>query len=683
MTSKKIVKEYVIQKGYPENLTPVTFPAAWSSFMNTYAVWDFVQGANNTIRRTVSLPSGYYYVVGAADNSASVNINGQYNISLYGFGDGISATNLSQNTRIYHGGGIMSITITAVNFGGAPGGGNPAGVAVTISKEKVTFYNYATGMGEGYDRGYISTKDIISVGDLVWSTRTNLTQTDQGRYTVVMPFKAAITAYAWGAGGGAGATVFGEVSLQALFFSAAGAPGLYNKTSFTVEVGDTLEVFVGKGGTPGTTGWLHYLGGGYIGNGGKGGLSRTNVNGNSVSSFNGGAGGSTGTNSPSGGGGGGGGASGVLKNNTPVLVAGGGGGSGGTGWDNPYQGIYGDVRFASINNNAMGAIIFVRSSNYNLNGRNWAANYFTLAGATTNSINRGHNLAVINASTLTIESYTVYDTWDNPTGSGLEQALNAVGTGKIIVLFNADACSLTTTARNILQTKYGSTRTTTWTRIRRSHAFIGIAGASFTPVESFSDSSAVEVSQPSSVVAVTDYRGENGQVAPNPVYNAGITFWSGLGGGGGGGGGYPGGQGGVARSGARGSGYAGQCGGNFPLNPPSLGQDSTYWKPGFGAGGPASTGVFAGAGQANGPGFDGRVVLEIAPIGLTAVKVGGGWKQISEAYVKVDGSWKQINSLFVKDGSNWKPISGTGAAGDFNLPLSVGNYGLVNKPHST
>lgn len=497
MPSKEIVKEFVIQQGYPENLTPVSF-GAWSSFMNTFAVWDFTQGANNTIRRRVSLPAGYYYVVGAADNSGSVNINGQNNISLYGFRDGISRTNIAQNTRIYHGGGIMSITITAVNFGGAPGGGNPAGVAVTISKEKVTFYNYATGMGEGYDRGYISTKDVISVGDLVWSTRTNLTQTDQGRYTVVMPFKAAITAYAWGAGGGAG----GDDTDSP--FGGPGSPGLYNTTTFTVDPGDTVEVFVGKGGR----------GGGSIDGsspGGAGGPSRTILNGNNARSFNGGTGGNSGPSGSGGGGGGGGGASGVILNNVPILVAGGGGGGGGAGDGGAAQG---QITIASINNNAIGQ----------------------------------------------------------------------------------------------------------------------------TP---------------------SDYRGENGQIK------------SGNGGGGGaGGGGYPGGQGGATVSGDK-SAAAGQCGGNFPIYSAATGTNTQFYKSGFSAGGP----------RASGNGQNGRVVIEIAPIGLAAVKVDGAWKQINQAYTKVGGSWKSINSIFVKVADSWKPVTGVGAAGDFDLVLTSGNYSTVNRPY--
>lgn len=465
-----------------------------------------------------------------------------------------------------------------------------------------------------------------------------------GRYQVTMPFRANITVHAWGGGGGGGGDDTGSP------WGGTGAHGLYNTTNLVVNKGDLLEVFVGKGG----------LGGGSINGsspGGSGGPSRTNVNGNNAFSFNGGTGGTSGSIPSGGAGGGGGGASGVILNNVPVLVAGGGGGAGGAGDGGASQG---QITIASINNNAMNNLIFIRSSNYNINGRDWTANYFIVVGSRRNSIERGHNLAVINASTLALESYNVYDTWGNPTGSGLEQALNAVGTGKIIVLFNADACSLTSTARNILQTKYGSPQTATWTKVRRSHAFIGIAGASFVPIEAFSDSSVVEVSRPFSGIVVTDYRGENGQSKGNANGGAG----------GAGGGGYPGGQGGAIVSGDS-SAYAGQCGGNFPLFSATTGTNTPYYKTGFSAGGA----------RPGGNGQNGRVFLLIEPIGLASVKVAGEWKQVPETFVKVDGTWRDIDTIYIKINDSWKEIGGAGQ-GDIALPGATDNYGISTRSYS-
>lgn len=638
--TRTIQREFLIENGY-ETLPPVTLGHSWSSFMNTYAVWPPDQGDQIVIRRSLLLQAGYYWILGAVDNSGSVSINGSV-IGLYNFGANISRTDGTlwpyaqyqerftgttpgPSTRIYHPGGLMSVVISATNFGG------PRGVAVTISADVLTERARFT-----FDGKIVNNTFAATPGALIWSTRSPdffLT----ARYLVTMPCRANITAHVWGAGGGGGGMDAGTVGGIA-------APGLYNTTTFQVDKGDQLEVFVGSGGTGGSSSSGSAPGG-------PAGRSRILINGDSTKSFNGGAGSAAGPGGSSGGGGGGGGASGVLVNNVPVLVAGGGAGGGGAGNDGNGSAQYAR-RDASINNNAMDNKIIVRSSNYNINYRDWTANYFILNGTRRNSINRGHNLAVINASTLALESYNVYDTWASPTGSGLETALNAVGTGKIIVLFNADACSITGTARNILQTKYGATQTATWIQVRRSHAFIGIAGASFTPVESFSDSSPVEVSRPFTGIVATDYRGKNGESRAGDG-----------GGAGGGGGGYPGGEGGAVFFGDA-SGFAGQCGGNFPIYSATTGTSTLYYKPGYAAGGS----------RGGGRGQDGRVFLLIEPVALMSVKVAGEWKQIDEALVKISGSWKSIETVYVKIDNSWRVVEGSGS-GDITLVGNAQNYG--------
>lgn len=635
-TTRIIQREFVVQPG-DDTLPSVTLDYAWSSFMNTYAVWPSGAGDSVTIRRTIELQKGYYYVTGTVDNYGSVNINGQYNINLYNYDANISRTSLGNNTRVYHPGGNMNIVISATNTGG------PRGVAVTVSKELETATGQKVITSVGIIAATVAYETIRSVGDLVWSTRSPGTATF-GRYQVTMPFRANITAYAWGAGGGGGGMDAGTIG-------GIGAPGLYNTAFFQVERGDSLEVFVGSGGNGGSSN-----SGGAPG--GPAGPSRTLINGDSTKSFNGGAGTAAGPSPYSGGGGGGGGASGVLVNNVPVLVAGGGAGGGGAGNDGNGSAQYAR-RDASINNNAMDNKIFVRSSNYNINHRDWTANYFILTGTRRNSIERGHNLAVINASTLALESYNVYDTWANPGGSGLDAALNAVGTGKIIVLFNADAGAITSTTRNILITKFGATQTATWTYTRRSHAFIGIAGASFTPIEAFSDSSPVEISRPFPVASVTDYRGENGQSKGGDG-----------GGAGGGGGGYPGGQGGAVFPGDA-SGYAGECGGNYPIFSATTGTGTAYYKSGYAGGG----------NRGGGGGQSGRVVLLIEPISLMSVKVSDSWKQINEGFVKVSGSWRDIDTVYIKIDDAWREVSGAGQ-GDLALTGNTQNYGTSSRSYS-
>ncbi len=314
MTTRVIQREFVIQPG-DETLPAVTLGYAWSSYMNTYAVWPSGAGDSVTIRRTLNLQAGNYYVTGTVDNYGSVNINGQYNISLYNFGANLSRTSAGNSTLVYHPGGAMTITISATNTGG------PRGVAVTISEQIKTF----TGPNSF----------ILSVGNLVWSTRSAGTS-DIGRYIVEMPFRANVTAHAWGAGGGGGGMDAGSQG-------GLGAPGLYNTTTFQVSKGDLLEIFVGSRGFGGSSN-----SGGAPG--GTGGSSRLAVNGE-IQSFNGGSGTAAGPVPYSGGGGGGGGASGVLVNNVSALVAGGGAGGGGAGNDGngPYA-----RRDAVITNNATG-----------------------------------------------------------------------------------------------------------------------------------------------------------------------------------------------------------------------------------------------------------------------------------------------------------------------------------------
>ena len=158
----------------------------------------------------------------------------------------------------------------------------------------------------------------------------------------------------------------------------------------------------------------------------------------------------------------------------------------------------------------------------------------------------------------------------------------------------------------------------------------------------------------------TDYRGENGQDK------------SGDGGGGGaGGGGYPGGEGGGTVVGDK-NGYAGETGGNLPTNSASTGVDTVYYKSGFAGGGPSG----------GGNGQDGRIVLEIEPVGIVSTKVSGEWKQVPEIFVKVSGAWKTVSEAQVKVDGSWKKVEDSGR-GDIELPTASGNYGTVVRSYSS
>jgi len=647
MTSKIIQREFVIQSGYI-GLSPVSLDSRWSSFMNTFAAWEG-NSDSITIRRSINLQSGYYYVTGAVDNYGSVSINGQ-NIGLYNFAANISRTTIGNNTRIYHGGGAMSIVISATNTGG------PRGVAVTISNEKVVQTTGPVGLGTGAFGTNSAGSISRTVGDLVWSTRTT-SEASVGRYLITMPFKAKITAHAWGAGGGSGGLdPEGGV----------GAPGLYNNAEFEVQRGDIVEVFVGSGGQYGRT--TVRVGGSP---GGPGGPSRINISGSAAKSFNGGTGGSAGLGGWSGGGGGGGAASGVLVNNEPAIVAGGGGGGAGGG---SYGFINAPRQQASINNNATGNYALgVRALNIDNAGsitrstQTQLVEYNTLPGMTippsesgsTKVLGFGYGSNVPGIFTRTAQT---------------NSRINLVGS--LLVSFFVRKGGLQVPDRGEdLHLEY-STNGSTWTNITTVSVNVAnniwllrsatvpagakVAGGVFLRYrQSVGGDSVASVKDLWAMTSIfnglpsLDFRGINGENKGNPDG----------GGGGGGGGGYPGGQGGAVFPGDT-PGYAGQGGGNFPDNTgTTAGTNTSYYKTGFSAGG-----------ASGGNGQNGRVVLLIEPLSLLSIKVVGEWEQISEAFVKVGGTWQDIDTIFIKINDTWREINGVGQ-GDITLAGNTQNYG--------
>jgi len=650
MTTKVIKQEFVVQ---PVNSTlpAVTLDDRWSSFMNTYAVWE---GSSDsiTIRRSIVLQAGNYYVTGAADNSGTVNINGQYNINLYGFGTAISRTSVGNSTLVNHPGGAMTIVISAVNTGG------PKGVAVTISRQEKAYIS-------GY--GTLPTDSFtLFVGDLVWSTRSPGTD-KVGRYVATMPFRASITAHVWGAGGGGG-------GLDAGTHGGLGASGLYNTTSFEVGKGDIVEVFVGSGGAGGVSS------AGSAG-GGSPGSSRTSISGDSAKSFNGGSGGRAGSTGSSGGGGAGGGASGVLVNDIPAIVGGGGAGGGGAGNDGNSSSNY-SRRDAVITNNATG--------DYTIGAR---ALNIDNAGSITTS-----------AQTQLVEYNTLPEMTIPPSESGSTKVLgfgysksNSPGTftrtaqtnnkinlasSSVLTFFVRRGSLQTPDSGEDLHLEY-STDGSTWTNITTVSRSVAadtwlirspqipagakVAGGVFLryrqSVTGSDSSNFKDLWAATSIFngsPTLDFRGENGQDK------------SGDGGGGGaGGGGYPGGQGGTTPGGDS-SAHAGQCGGNFPDNTgTTTGSSTGYYKAGYAGGGDRGS----GAGQ------DGRIVLLITPISLLAVKQDNAWKQVDTAFVKVSDTWKSIDTVYVKVANNWKQISGAGQ-GDVTLSKNTNLYGSSTRSYT-
>jgi hypothetical protein len=305
MSTRKIIRTFTFQESIE---TPaILYPRSdgrWGGFQNTYAVWPTNGNEVNSyvIKRIFEAPySGTYYFRSTVDNSGTIYVD---------------------NNVV---GGTANFNQT------------PSPVAVTLSQgSHMLRFNVANG-GDvaGFALAISNASDAV-----IWDTRTYATVTSPpyGRYNVVLPFRANITAHLWGAGGGGGGMDAGSQG-------GLGSPGLYNTHTFVANKGDILEVTVGNPGTGGASN----TGGAP---GGPGGASRVNINGDPVKSFNGGNGTAAGPVPYSGGGGGGGGATAVLVNNVAVAVAGGGGGGGGAGNDGngPYA-----RRDAVITNNATGA----------------------------------------------------------------------------------------------------------------------------------------------------------------------------------------------------------------------------------------------------------------------------------------------------------------------------------------
>jgi hypothetical protein len=548
----------------------------------------------------------------------------------------------------------MTITISATNTGG------PRGVAVTISEQAL---NVVSAGGQNIINS-------VYVGNLVWSTRSPGTAI-VGRYQVTMPFRANITAHAWGAGAGAGGLDATE--------GGRGSSGLYNTTTFQVERNDIVEVFVGSGGQPaaptrkrqGST------------PGGSGGISTINVNGDATKSFNGGRGGSAGPAGWSGGGGGGGGASGVLVNGVPAVVAGGGGGGGGGGAARGASNVGQD---GTITNNAIGDYAI---------------------GIKALDIDNASSL-ILSLQTQIVEYNTIPTVTRPPAASGSTKVLafgygfNAAGTFTRTVRtdnkINLSSSSVLTfyvrkgslqppDSGEDLHLEY-STNGSTWTNITTVPRTVAddtwlirspqipsgakVAGGVFlrfrqsvTGDSNFTNKDLWAVTSVFNGSPTLDFRGESG--SSKSVNQGGADG----GGAGGGGGGYPGGQGGGTPGGDI-PGEAGQCGGNFPDNVgATTGTNSPYYKSGYAG----------GSSPPNGTGQNGRVFLLIEPISLVSVKVAGEWEQVQEAFVKVDGAWKDIDSIYLKINDAWRELNGTGQ-GDIALTGNTQNYGTSTRSYS-
>jgi len=608
---RPIVKKFTFQPGNGENTPSTLYPRSdgrWGSFQNTYAVWPTTdnQVASFTIKRTFTATyTGTYYFRSTVDNSASIYVDDV----LIGDTANFNQTPTRVAKTLTAGAHVLKFVVS--------NGGDVAGIAVTISNSSDT---------------------------LIWDTRTYASVTpdpDVGRYTLTMPFNGSVTMHLWGGGGGGGSNDY--------YVGGNGSPGLYNTHTVDFSKNAVIEVIIGSGGQPGISGRPQI--------GGAGGKSRINIDSQSSKSFNGGTGG----NGPvSGAGGGGGGASAVLVNGQVVAVAGGGGGGGGAGSKTNVNG-----KHASIENNAMATTgaIKVQTSNFNVNrdtSQGWVSvnDSYVIYGLT-----RGHTLAVFNPSTLALESKTTYDTYAAGNSNALTSALTLVSNGKIVVIVQWDASSLSSGTRTLLNSQFGGTSTQTWSSARNSHIFIGIKNGSTPAVEKTSLTATISASFNVGITVPTEWRGENGQSRGDDGGTGGA-----------GGGGYPGGEGGRCNSGDSGA-EAGQTGGNLPSSIAQTGTNLQYYVSGVASGG-----------TNNNKGNPGYAVLvftaEADSVAVSAVKVAGTWRQVTAAYVKVSGAWRSITTAYIKQNGFWYPIRSTGDKTLTEFTEQTTNYGSVARTHS-
>ena len=96
-------------------------------------------------------------------------------------------------------------------------------------------------------------------------------------------------------------------------------------------------------------------------------------------------------------------------------------------------------------------------------------------------------MAVINPSTLGLESIRTYDTYGQGSDP-LYSALVAIPDGKVVAIASFDATSFYSDVRNYVNTVFRCSRSETWSSIRRSHIIIGIKNTTTFPVEVIQDS---------------------------------------------------------------------------------------------------------------------------------------------------------------------------------------------------
>lgn len=531
--TQSIIKTFVSLASAPQALF-IRTDLQWGAFQNLYAVWPTTgtEVATYTITRPFIAPDyGTYYIRATVDNIGSLYVDGKLIIGSINS----AATNSPDFIPVTLTGGSHELKFVVSNSGGA------AGVACAIS----------------------TTDQNPTEAQTIWNTRLYATSDTTGRYRTVMPWDATISAYLYGAGGGAGGA-------SSITNGGQGSAGLCKIHTFNVVKGDELEVVVGAGGGGGASG----------GNGaGNGGASRTNLNNDPTQSFNGGNGSSAGQTNRRGSGGGGGGATLVLVNDVPVAVAGGGGGGGGGGDDKDVSSPSNSRKNAAPTNNANGrysaGTILLNLSNgseYIAGANGVTVGYFSnYSNVTTMSQPPNGNIVMvfgwqvttqtqvrtltssglIDLSAVNVISYYVNlgtsQSWGDIPNSDEPLLLEYSTNGSSWVTIDEVSPTIpdnTWTLRTVTLPSQAKIVGGVYLRYRQNSS-----GARPVSRDTWAATSIL------AGISNSDLRGESGQAFKGNQTRAGT---------GGGGGGYPGGQGGIASVKDDDSGYAGETGGNYP-----------------------------------------------------------------------------------------------------------------------
>ncbi len=156
-----------------------------------------------------------------------------------------------------------------------------------------------------------------------------------------------------------------------------------------------------------------------------------------------------------------------------------------TGFEIIDQGDYTTLPTNPVSASNPSGVVNVQASNYNQT-TDPLNSFIKLDGTKLSySPSRGHTVAVIDPTTLDVESINTYDTYLS--GSNiLTSVLTAVDDGKLIAISSYDATAFNQSTRSYVNSIFGLTNTNTWSASRVAHIIVGLKNSNITGYESIS-----------------------------------------------------------------------------------------------------------------------------------------------------------------------------------------------------